>query len=125
MAEFEFWIAKIPVPSHCGMRIVDGGTLCRVAAKVLMRGCDSSQAEKYRCSSVVTVQRDNCCICRGAPMNSSSMFVASQIIYRLDHFQLVLDAVRVIDEFDDGLLLSLSIERLPSSELVGEEARWK
>lgn len=47
------------------------------------------------------------------------------VIYELDHFQLVWDVVRVMGAFDEGLLRSLSIDRLPSSEVVGEEARWK
>lgn len=44
------------------------------------------------------------------------------VIYRLPHFQLVFGVVRIA-ALGEGR--SLSMDRLPSSELVGEEARWK
>lgn len=45
-------------------------------------------------------------------------------IYRVPHFQLELDEVRVMEGAEESLR-SLSMERLPLSEPVGEEARWK
>lgn len=45
-------------------------------------------------------------------------------VYRLPHFQLEFEVVRVSEE-GGGLLRSPSIERLPSSEPTGDPARWK
>lgn len=44
--------------------------------------------------------------------------------YRVPHFQLELEEVRVMEGAEESLR-SLSMERLPLSEPVGEEARWK
>lgn len=44
--------------------------------------------------------------------------------YRLDHFQLWFDVVRVMRAPEEDLR-SLSRDCLPSSEPVGDEARWK
>jgi hypothetical protein len=45
-------------------------------------------------------------------------------VYRVPHFQLEFDEVRVMEGAEESLR-SLSMERLPLSEPVGEEARWK
>lgn len=42
----------------------------------------------------------------------------------MPHFQLELEEVRVMEGAEESLR-SLSMERLPLSEPVGEEARWK